>query len=69
MKESHGKPRSKSRRVKGGNKTATPDIIELALCEQNALMLRPGVLYRFSVRPGCEACERANEPYKDEQQT
>lgn len=42
------------------------DVQELALCEAGRIMLRPGVRYRFTVRPGCEACAKAAEPYQDE---
>jgi len=33
------------------------DIVELALCEQNALILRPGMLYRFAVHD-CDKCKQ-----------
>jgi hypothetical protein len=31
-------------------------VTELALCEVPHLFLRPGQLYRFVVRPGCDKC-------------
>ena len=39
------------------------EVIEMALCEAGRLMLRPNVLYRFTVRDGCKACADAAEPY------
>ena len=39
------------------------EVIEMALCEASRLMLRPNVLYRFTVRDGCKACADAAEPY------
>lgn len=33
------------------------EVIELALCEARRLVLKPNVLYRFTVRPGCKTCE------------
>lgn len=33
-----------------------PEVTVLALCEQEALVLKPGVLYRFEVVEGCAAC-------------
>lgn len=38
-------------------------VVELALCEAGRIMLRPGVAYRFTVRPGCKACADAAAPY------
>jgi hypothetical protein len=35
----------------------TEEIIELALCEQTHLILKPNVLYRFVVMEGCYQCE------------
>ena len=40
-----------------------PEVVELALCEASQIMLRPGVMYRFTVRPGCKACAEAEAPY------
>lgn len=40
-----------------------PEVVELALCEAGRVMPRPGVLYRFTVRPGCKACAEAEAPY------
>lgn len=40
-----------------------PAVLELRLCEAHQLALRPDVLYRFTVAPGCEACAAANAPY------
>lgn len=35
--------------------------MEMALCEASRVILRPGLLYRFSVVEGCQACaERAS---------
>lgn len=39
------------------------EVIEMALCEAGRLMLRPNVLYRFTVRDGCKACADAAAPY------
>lgn len=39
------------------------EVIEMALCEVGRLMLRPDVLYRFTVRDGCKACADAAAPY------
>lgn len=30
--------------------------VDLALCEQEHLILRPDILYRFIVHPNCERC-------------
>lgn len=35
----------------------TEDVTVLALCEQEALILKPDVLYRFEVAIGCSKCE------------
>lgn len=47
-------------------------IITLALCESEQLILKPGVLYRFEVRKGCERCEELagdNLPPDDDRPT
>jgi len=36
-------------------------IIHLALCEQDKVILRPGILYEFSVAAGCEECKQAEK--------
>lgn len=38
--------------------TDTSEPVELALCEQKRLVLKPDVLYVFRVQPGCVECER-----------
>lgn len=42
------------------------DILELALCEQNHLILRPNRLYRFVAIEGCANCEELAAVYKDD---
>jgi len=39
-------------------------VIELALCEQERLFLRPNALYRFVVHPSCERCAEIAALYK-----
>lgn len=36
-------------------------VCELMLCEQNRLVLRPDVPYRFRAAPGCDECHRLTE--------
>ena len=36
----------------------TPKPVVLALCEQDALILRPGVTYRFVAIPRCVKCNQ-----------
>lgn len=41
------------------------DVIELALCESEKLILKPNQLYFFRIHPDCLRCkelEKANEP-------
>jgi hypothetical protein len=38
--------------------------IEMALCEQEFLILRPDTLYIFRVIPNCERCKALAEAYK-----
>lgn len=33
-------------------------IIQLCLCEQNRLILRPGILYSFSADENCTECQK-----------
>lgn len=40
-----------------------PTVTELALCEQTIVNLRPGQLYRFVVRPGCDKCAELAERF------
>ena len=35
----------------------------LALCEQEAIFLKPNQLYKFEVVEGCEKCERIQKLY------
>jgi hypothetical protein len=35
----------------------------LALCEQNFLILKPNILYRFEVRENCEECKKLSGVY------
>lgn len=37
----------------------------LALCEQNAIFLRPNTLYRFEVVKGCKKCKKLASVYED----
>jgi len=39
------------------------EIIEMALCEVDHVMLRPNRLYRFIVMPNCPACEKLASVY------
>ena len=32
--------------------------LEMMLCDTERLVLKPGVVYRFMVAPGCDDCER-----------
>lgn len=47
-------------------RVATDDkpIHDLWMCEQDMVVLRPGLLYRFSVNPDCEKCKALNAPYE-----
>lgn len=47
---------------------ANDAITEIALCEVPHILLRPGQLYLFVVRPGCKACEDAAAPYSPNKQ-
>lgn len=38
-----------------------PEIVELKLCEQDRIILRPDVLYRFSVDENCAECRRLRD--------
>lgn len=40
----------------GFNHTEEPDVVRLSLCEQNKLVLKPGILYLFTVNEKCQAC-------------
>jgi hypothetical protein len=40
------------------------DICELMLCESEKLILRPDMLYRFTVDENCEDCKRIRDNYK-----
>lgn len=42
------------------------DIHEMALCEQEKLILRQGRLYRFTPITGCRRCEELADMYEDE---
>lgn len=41
--------------------TDPPEIVELRLCEQGHIILRPDVLYRFSVDENCAECRRLRD--------
>jgi hypothetical protein len=41
------------------------DVWEMRLCESRSVYLRPDVLYRFSVAPGCKRCVELAEKYAD----
>lgn len=43
----------------------TSEIHVLALCEQEAVVLRPNVLYRFEVVEGCKKCAKLARVYED----
>lgn len=38
-----------------------PEIVELRLCEQDHIILRPNMLYRFSVDENCAECRRLRD--------
>lgn len=38
-----------------------PEVMQMALCEQERVILRPNILYRFVVHPGCPKCARVAE--------
>jgi len=38
-------------------------VIEMFLCEQNFLILRPNQLYYFTVDPNCDACNKIANNY------
>lgn len=40
--------------------------VELALCEQDKIILRPDVLYILRVMEGCEDCETLAKAYENE---
>jgi hypothetical protein len=44
---------------------SVPHISVLALCEQDAVILKPDQLYRFEVVEGCEKCARLAGAYKE----
>lgn len=48
-----------------GSIEAVGELHVRALCEQNILIFRPNVLYRFEPIPGCEACANIAFAYKD----
>lgn len=48
-----------------GQGIETSKVIEIALCEQNFLVLRPDLLYRLTLREGCAECERLAKIYTE----
>lgn len=48
-----------------GHAVETSKVIEIALCEQNILVLRPDVLYRLTQREGCAECSRIAKTYTE----
>ncbi len=50
------------------NKEIKQDVIELAMCEQEHLILRPNRLYMFVVHKGCKRCEELAKVYETEKE-
>lgn len=44
---------------------STFHVQRMALCEQNHLVLRPGIMYLFEARPDCEKCAKIANTYED----
>ena len=50
---------------KARRKDRASDVMEMALCEPNHIILRPGQLYRFTALDGCKECAELAAAYKD----
>jgi hypothetical protein len=41
------------------------EIVTLALCEQNMIVLKPNTLYLFEEHAGCDECRRIADAYRE----